>query len=181
MSATQAGGTAQAWGFAPDTRLYLGAGIGGADQNEFKDGNSGAGKVFAGIRYRAIGGEVAYLQTGEAEDSAATAREPDLKSSVRGLSAAAVGYMPVNARTEIMGKLGAAYWDQTNSSEVKLTDVRSESSDNGFSPLLGIGAQYRLFQNMNLRGEWERIFSAGEGAYESDIDMLTLGISMSTL
>ena len=180
-SVVQAGGATEAWGFAPETRLYLGAGLGAADQNDFEDSLSGAGKVYGGIRYRAVGAEVAYMQMGEAESSGAMPRDPNVKSDTHGLSAAAVGYMPVAMRTEIITKIGAAYWGQENSSEVELTGEKSASDDHGLSPLLGIGAQYRLYQNMSLRGEWERIFSTGEGSYKSDIDMLTIGINMSTL
>lgn len=180
-SAIQAGGATEAWGFAPDTSLYLGAGLGAANQSEFEDNRSGAGKVYGGIRYRAVGAEVAYMQMGEAESSGIMPRDPNVKSDVHGLSAAAVGYMPLAARTEVLAKIGAAYWDQDKSSEVELTGVKSKSDDSGLSPLLGLGAQYRLYQNMSVRGEWERIFSTGEGYYESDIDLLTLGINMSTL
>lgn len=180
-SAIQAGGTTEAWGFAPETSLYLGAGIGAADQNQFENSRSNAGKVYGGIRYRLVGAEVAYMQMGEAESSGVMPRDPSVKSDVHGLSAAAVGYMPLAARTEVLAKIGAAYWDQENSSEVELTGVTSESEESGLSPLLGIGAQYKLYQNMSVRGEWERIFSTGEGYYESDIDMLSIGINMSTL
>lgn len=177
----QAGGTAEAWGFSPDTTLYLGAGLGAAQQKSFNDGTSLAGKVFGGIRYRSIGAELGYLQTGTAGNEAAMPRDPDLKSQLVGLSASAMTYLPLNIRTELFGKLGGIYWDQDNTNRVDLTGVTTTSDSTGLSPLLGIGAQYRLYQNMNLRAEWEHIFSTGEDASESDVDVLSLGISMSTL
>ncbi len=180
-SAIQAGGATEAWGFAPETSLYLGTGIGTADQSQFEEGRSSAGKVYAGIRYRSVGAEVAYQKIGEAESSGIMPRDPSVKSDVNGLSASAIAYVPLAARTEIMAKLGATYWDQDNNSEVELTGVQSESDESGLSPLMGLGAQYRLYRNMTLRAEWERIFSTGEGYYESDIDMLSIGFNMSTL
>lgn len=185
-SAIHAGGATEAWGFAPETSLYLGAGLGAANQSQFEDSRSGAGKVYGGIRYRAVGAEAGYLHKNEAEYESFLGRNPAIaKSELNSLYAAAVGYMPLQARTELIGKLGVAYWDQDNA--IATTDFQQNSNehisseDTGFSPLLGIGAQYQLYQNMSVRGEWERIFSAGEGNYESDINLLTLGINMSTL
>lgn len=180
-SAIQAGGTTEAWGFAPGTSLYLGTGLGGSNQGQYDDGLSGAGKVYGGIRYRAVGAEIAYRKIGEAESSGLMPRDPNVQSDMNSLSAAAIAYMPLAARTELLAKLGAAYWEQSTINEVPLTGVKSTSEADGFSPLLGIGAQYQLYQNMSLRGEWEHIFSTGEGNYESDVDMLTIGINMSTL
>ncbi len=180
-SAAQAGGATEAWGFAPETRLYMGGSLGAADLNEFKDGHTHTAKLFTGIRYRAVGAEIAYLRTGEAHSSGNMPRDPVLKSDMNALSAVAMGYLPLSARIELLGKLGATYWQQANSSEVQLTNTRDESDDQGFSPLLGIGAQYRLYRNIELRSEWERIFATGEGMYESNVDLLSLGVSLSTL
>ncbi|MGB0845489.1 MAG: outer membrane beta-barrel protein [Thiolinea sp.] len=181
VTAVHAGGERmQGWGFAPETDFYAGAGIGAANQRAFDEGNSGAGKIFAGVRYRGVGAEVGYLGMGEVEDPGSMPRDPTFKSDARAFSVSAVGYMPVAARTELMGKVGAVYWDKDNTNEVALTGVNDESDDSGLSPMLGVGAQYKLYQNMQLRGEWEHIFSTGEGDYESDIDVLSVGVSVST-
>lgn len=185
-STIQAGGATEAWGFAPETSLYLGAGLGVTSQNQLENNRSSAGKVYGGIRYRAIGAEVAYLQNQDSDFAGSIGRNAaNMTSQTSGLSAAIMGYMPTNVRTEIIGKLGAVYWNQNNdSSTVDFqadSNERAVTEDSGLSPLLGIGAQYKLYQNMSVRGEWERIFSTGEGYYESDIDMLSLGINMSTL
>lgn len=180
----QAGGTAEAWGFSPDTTLYLGTGLGAANYSNFSDG-SGGGKVYGGIRYRAIGAELGYVQTGMAEKIGESMRDQNLertyKTEMSGLSAAAVGYMPVNVRTDFFGKLGGIYWNQSGSSRSVPANTSAQSESTGLSPILGIGAEYKFYQNMGVRGEWEHIFSTGENEYESDVDLITLGITMSTL
>ncbi|MEZ5477208.1 MAG: outer membrane beta-barrel protein [Thiolinea sp.] len=164
LSSAHAGGEyLQGWGFANDTRFYAGGSLGAANQNDFDDGSSSAGKLFGGVRYRQIGAEVGYAKLGEVETVSTSGRlDSNLKSDTGGLYAAAVGYMPVYYRTELIGKLGAMYWDQENSEQTDLIDEQGSSSDSGLSPLLGIGAQYQLSQNLHLRGEWEHVFAAGE-------------------
>ena len=181
ISPVNAGGERmQGWGFAPATNFYGGGSLGVINQGGFDDGSAGTGKLFAGVRYRSVGAEVGYLKGGEAETKGDMPRDSNFRSDLEGFSAAAVGFMPITQRTELLGKVGAVYWDKDNTDEVALTSVKRESGDSGLSPLIGVGAQYKLYQNMQLRGEWEHIFATGEDNYESDADLLTVGVSMST-
>ena len=48
--------------------------------------------------------------------------------------------------------------------------------------MLGGGAQYRLNDNLHLRGEWEHMFNVGsDSAYETDADLYSVGLMYSTL
>lgn len=184
MSPSFAGGDyMQGWGFLPESNVYLGGSVGAANQSDFDDGTSAAGKVFGGVRYRYIGAELGYTKLGEVEGTfvpEGARLEETVKSDTGGLYAAAMGYLPVYTGTDIFGKLGAMYWDNKNETETEMVNISDESDDSGISPMAGIGAQYQLTPNLFLRGEWEHIFGTGDDKYETDVDLLSLGMSLST-
>ncbi len=178
----QAGGDyLQGWGVAPQTRFYLGGSLGAANQGNYNDGNSTAGKLYGGMRYgRYLGAELGYTKLGGVEDELDDRLETLFESDTSGVYAAAMGYLPVYYRTELFGKAGVMRWDTDSTSTERLIDETKASSASGSSGLLGIGAQYQLNHNMHMRGEWERIFNAGEENRETDIDMLSVGVTLST-
>jgi len=180
--AAQAGGDyLQGWGVSPQTRFYAGGSLGVADQGEYEDGNSTAGKLFGGIRYgRYLGAELGYTKLGGVESTLGDRLETLLESETSGLYAAAMGYIPVAHRTELMGKVGVMGWDTDLSRTEQLINTKAEYDDSGTSPLVGIGAQYHMTPNMAVRGEWERVFDAGNDDHETDVDLLTLGLTLST-
>ena len=183
----EAGGSYQKqnWGIAPPTHFYGGASLGLANQGEFEEGTTAAGKLYGGVKLnRLFGAEFGYMKLGEVESTSLDGRlSTHLKSDTSALYAAGLGYLPVAPNLELMGKLGAISWSQDSSKEIPLIEERSSQSETGISPLLGVGAQYRVGQNMHLRGEWERAFSAGasDTEFETDVDLFTLGVTFSTL
>lgn len=186
----QAGGDyLQGWGVAPQTRFYAGGSLGAANQGDYDDGSSTAGKLYGGVRYgRYLGAELGYTALGEAETKIQINDErvmPSLKSDTGGIYAAIMGYLPVAHRTEIFGKAGVMKWD----SDYKIDYSQSDNDDNyedsaeddsGTSPLIGLGAQYHMNPNMFFRGEWERVMGTGDDVKETDIDILSVGITLST-
>ena len=182
MPPAHAGGDyLQGWGMAPQTSAYVGGSIGAANLSDFEDGTAGAGKLFAGVRHRSIGAELGYTKFGQVEGEGKQGRlDALLDSEIDGIYAAAMGYVPVYANTELFGKAGVMYWDSENRQSVPQIDEHSTSDDSGLSPLLGVGAQYQLNQNMHVRGEWEHVFATGSDQRETDADMLSIGVSLST-
>lgn len=183
----EAGGSYQKqnWGIAQPTHFYGGASLGLANQGEFEEGMTAAGKLYGGVKLNEMfGAELGYMKLGEVESNSLEGRlATHLKSDTSALYAAGVGYMPIAPNLELMGKLGVISWSQDSSKEVTLIEERSSQSETGISPLLGVGAQYRVGQNIHLRGEWERAFSAGaaDTEFETDADLFSLGVSFSTL
>lgn len=183
-SALSAGGNyEQGWGVRPGN-FYLGASAGMANQSDYDDGTTTAGKIFGGVRVtNMLGAEVGYAKLGESENTGTDGRlASNIKSDTSALYAAGVAYLPLAPRVELMGKAGVLWWEQDNNKNVALIDEQTQSNDSGVSPLLGAGVQYRLNQNLHIRGEWEHAFGTGEaGDSETDVDMLTVGVSLSTL
>lgn len=185
--AAQAGGDyLQGWGVAPQTRFYVGGSLGVANQDGYEEGNTTAGKLLGGVRYgRHLGAEVGYAMLGEVEKKGEGRVAPMMKSDTDGLYAAVMGYMPVAHRTEVFGKAGVMRWDSDYSNDYNKADNDngyddSASNDSGTSPLIGIGAQYHMNPNMFVRGEWERVMGTGNDDNESDVDLLTVGVTLST-
>ncbi len=183
----QAGGDyLQGWGVAPQARFYAGGSLGAANQDNFEEGNSVVGKLMGGIRYgRYLGAEVGYTALGEVEKKGEGRVAPTITSDTDGMYAAVMGYVPVAHRTELFGKAGAMRWNSEYSSKYSKNDHNdgyhdSSSDDSGTSPLIGIGAQYHMNPHMFLRGEWERVMGTGNDDNESDVDLLTVGVTVST-
>lgn len=188
-SSVEAGGNYQKqnWGVSPQAHLYGGANLGLSNQGAFDDGLTVGGKIYGGMKLnRFLGAELGYMRIGEAEgeskDVPGGRLKADLTSDMDAIYAAAVGYLPVAPHMDLIGKAGVARWSQDNSKDVKDIAEKSSSSDEGISPLIGVGAQYRVGPNMHIRGEWEHTFGAGteDTDFETGVDLMSVGVTFST-
>ena len=178
--------------FATGPKLYAGGSLGAARQgdtcndpffNGKCDNRETTWKAFGGVRLNPMfGGEVTYHSLGGSQLNGTTgAGNPaSLDNQATGISVTGVGYVPVMPNTEAFGKAGALFWErETTQNSV---GVSQQSTDNGTSPLIGGGVQYRLNDNVHIRGEWEHSFNVGaDSAYETDVDVYSVGMSYSTL
>lgn len=177
--------------FMNGTKLYAGGSIGQGQQGDtcndpfFSgscDNKDGAWKVFGGARFNPMfGAEVAYNKLGKTQkNGTSSGQSASMANSLSGISATGVGYLPIAPNIETFGKAGALFWNRetTQTTGTKTMDSKAD----GISPMVGIGAQYRLNENVYLRGEWEHMFNVGsDSAYETDTDMYSIGMSYSTL
>ncbi|HPE61758.1 MAG: outer membrane beta-barrel protein [Thiothrix sp.] len=185
------GGILYNMGLPQESHLYAGGSLGLASHGDYDDGTTGAGKLYAGLRANYLAGvEAGYMNLGDTETAGfddgpngepGQGRNPArITSSTSGLYAAGIAYLPLVQNAELMGKLGAMYWDRDSDKRVERTGEYHQDSSSGLSPLLGVGAQYQLGQNLHIRGEWEHVFGAGQDDYESSVDLLSLGVTLST-
>lgn len=185
MPANAGGEFAQGWGLTSfHTTIYGGAGVGSASQSNYDEGTAAAGKVYGGVRVHRYGGvELGYSKFGEVTKNGKDGRlATTTTSDAGGVYGAGVVYVPVVPRLELLGKAGAMGWSQDNTSTIELTKVTEQNSDSGVSPLVGVGAQYQLNNNMYLRGEWERAMNVGKDSnFQTDVDMVNMGLHFSTL
>ncbi len=133
-----------------------------------------------------LGVELGHMDLGENTANGTAGRsgiyDSTLKSELSANYLSGVAYVPVAPRTELLGKVGAAYWKQNGSKTVaEDTELNTASSNSGVSVLLGGGAQVNINPNLAVRGEYERILgTAADTAYESDADLLSIGAVFST-
>lgn len=183
-TSVEAGGSYQKqnWGVSPQAHLYGGASLSLSNQNAFDEATVG-GKIYGGMKFnRILGAELGYMHLGEGSTTYKRRTDFDLTSDMSAIYAAGVGYLPVAPHMELIGKAGLARWSQESTKYDHDIVEKTTASDSGFSPLVGIGAQYRVGSNMHLRGEWEHTFGAGteDTDLETDIDLLSVGFTFST-
>jgi opacity protein-like surface antigen len=181
------------FGFNNGVKLYAGGSLGYANQDSrcdeiFFEGSCENGsvswKLYGGARFNPMfGTELAYMHQGEAAmNGAAGKQEVSGKNEISGYQLTGVGYLPIGSipNLELMGKAGVMFWNRE--SETVIDGDKKTSSDDGIAPVLGVGAQYQLNQNIYLRSEWEHTFNTGaDSQYETDTDNYSVGFSYSTL
>lgn len=93
------------------------------------------------------------------------------------LFGAAVGKIPVGAKTTLFGKLGLARSDIDISATdgiIKVSD--SETSNDLF---YGVGAEFAVGQKVKIRVEYELFTDVGPSDSDSDIDIFSVGFTRS--
>lgn len=142
--------------------------------------------VFPASSLPTMGVEVGHMQldknTAQGTAGRAGIYDSVLNSELSASYLAGVGYVPVAPRTELLGKVGAAFWKQNGSKTVaEDPSLDTTSTNSGVSVLLGAGAQVELNPNFSLRGEYERVLStAADTSYEADASLLSIGAVLST-
>lgn len=171
---------------------YFGAAVGqsyahSVEHNAYatwnQDDTNTAWKLYGGYRYNAyLGVEAAYTDLGKGSFSYA---DPGLTGSGRlsshAFSLAATGRLPLGNAFALTGKLGVA--SLTN----KTSDTWNSGSFSGSRsttvPLVGIGAEYAVTRNINLRAEYEaygksEYASAASAHPKLRLDSFTVGVGV---
>lgn len=153
---------------------YAGLGFG---QSKYRDVNATSAnvrtegwKVYAGYQFnKYLGIEGGYANLNDMTAITGTRRtEIDTDAWAMG----AVLSYPVTEKLAVMGKVGAAYM---------LSDIKTKNGaaltvttgDDGFEPNYGVGVKYAVFDNLDVRAEWERF-----DRDNSDIDLISAGVAM---
>ncbi len=181
------------FGFSNGLKLYAGGSLVYSTQDSscetpfFKgscEDDSVNGKVFGGVRFNPMfGAELAYVSQNEAEmEGVAGNQKVSGNNKISGYQATGVGYLPLQTipNLELMGKAGVMFWERET--QTVADGAKKTSSDDGVTPMFGLGAQYQLNQNIYLRSEWEHIINTGSDSdHETDVDNYSVGLSYSTL
>ncbi|MBF0588572.1 MAG: outer membrane beta-barrel protein [Magnetococcales bacterium] len=154
-----------------DSRM-ANAGIAGSAAHDTDDVGF---KAFAGYRAERYWGffdrqavEVAYVDLGQlnanVKITSPVAVSTQLTNEIRGVSLTWNGGRTLSPQMMVFAKAGAYYWEQKSSFAVSGTSgsVNLTGTDEGFSPILGIGAEYFMTPDMGLRGEWEYFSEVGD-------------------
>jgi len=94
------------------------------------------------------------------------------QSEVSGISANAVAKLAINDQIELFGKGGVFKWKSKN----------TVGNRNSLDLMFGAGANYKLNENLAIRGEWERMTDIESSSTEmSDIDVISAGFTYKTM
>jgi opacity protein-like surface antigen len=123
-------------------------------------------KAFAGYNINeTFSAEVAYTSIGDLHKAGEF-------SDISALSVSALANFNINDQLGVFGKAGLSHWESEN----------SDSKKKGTGLSYGLGAKVSLSESMKLRAEWEHLSSVSTSHKEkSDIDMMSIGIELSTL
>ena len=174
-------------------KIYAGAGVGYTGQDNacntpFFEGSCDESamshKIFTGARFnQLLGAELTYVDHGEAAmDGKVGMQEVASKNRISGYQLTGVGYLPLAPAAmpnlDVIGKAGFLFWERETDIEI---NAANQSSDDGVSTMIGLGAQYQFHPNMLMRGEWEHTFGSGaNSSFETDIDNYSMSLMYST-
>jgi opacity protein-like surface antigen len=161
---------------APSTHdLYIGGGYGASMMDGCEDidcanptaphdnitAHDPGYKFMLGYRlHRFFGLEATYYDLGQGVDDD---NIPDTYD-VFGASMAGLVFLPIDERTKLFVK-GGGFWGEITENE---GDRHSDSnSDHGWSPLLGAGGEFQIFENFSIRGEVEWIPHVAEAGVQA--------------
>lgn len=153
---------------------YGGVGIGQSDYRDYSatsvSPRSEAWKTYAGYqfnKYLALEGGYVNLN-----DMTAFTGSTRTNIATDGWTLGAVVSYPITDKLAVTGKIGGAYLlaDVKQKTGAGLT-VRS--GDDGYDPNYGVGIRYALFDNVDLRAEWERFDRSN-----MNIDLLSAGMAV---
>lgn len=134
-------------------------------------------KVYAGYqfnKYFALEGGFANLNdfTARTSITAPSAGTLYTDAETKAWTLAVVGSFPVTEKISLMGKVGAAYL--LSNARAKASGIGGVAAgsweEDGFDPYYGVGISYAVFDNLDLRAEWERFDTDGP-----NIDLVTAG------
>lgn len=158
---------------AGETGWYIGGGFGHSDDKGLDDTDD-AFKFHGGYRFnKHFAVEGAFIDLGEFTPG-------DLRKD--GLAIGVVGMLPLGKRAELLGKVGAFFW------EVRVPGVDVDCDDffggtfciitdervlaDGTDPAFGVGVQYHFNDHWDGRIERERFTEVGD----DDVDVTSLTV-----
>lgn len=154
--------------------FYGGLGIG---QSNYRDVDQDSAntrsegwKVYAGYQFnKYLGVEGGYVNL---NDMTGTQGTVTTNIATQAWALSAVLSYPVTDKVSVMGKLGAAYMlADVDSKDGAALTVRTEEDD--YEPVYGLGVSYKLFDNMDLRAEWDRYDRS-----DMNIDLVSAGFAV---
>lgn len=183
--------------------VYLGGSIGMAQATDFGGGainralerqglnvrtadvdeTSTGWKVFAGYQFNPnLAVEGGYTSLGKFDFHGQVIADPgavQARFEAAAWHAAVLGIVPTPVGPQLFCKIGVDYWQTKLAATGTFSGAGAHTAEsNGISPLVGLGATYRVSPSWTVRVEAERYFSIGStsGSGRTDIDFWSLGI-----
>ncbi len=153
-------------------RVYFGGAFGRSEAESYCTVTKGcenkdsSWKVFTGYNIsETFSAEAAYTSIGDLHKKGTS-------SDISALSVSGVANLNVNDQLGVFAKAGFSRWESKN----------TDSDKSGTGLTYGLGAKVSLSESMKLRAEWERLPSINtSNTEESDMDMMSIGVELSTL
>ena len=126
--------------------------------------------------------EAGYIDFGKAKYQASyTGGSAQGSLKAGGLDMAVLGSLPVNDSFSVFGKVGVVDAKVESSLTASAPATLASGSDSVYSikPLLGVGAIYKLSQNVDLRGDYDYVGGLGKSSTTGQMDasMFSVGVA----
>jgi len=164
-----------------DRGWYAGADVGGSVYADACDGagdSDTAGHVYVGYQFNDhLAVEGGYHDLGAIDSMVGNCSSPaPVDPSADGLSVSVLGRVPVSEKVSVIGRAGAMFWNM----DVDASGNTPAVSDDGVSPLAGVGVGVAVTERIEGRVEYDRFFDVGEQETtgQTDIDTLTAGVAV---
>ncbi len=158
-----------------------GAGATGLSSSDSGSGNQWRLQLGYGINSN-FAVEAGYIDFGKAKYSAAYAggtATGDLKAG--GLDLVALGILPLSDKFSVFAKAGAVAVRAKSSllASGAASAATGNATANEVRPLIGLGASYRIADNIDLRGEFDHVNGLGKSNKTGSMDsnMFSLGVA----
>ncbi len=143
---------------------YIGGSFGQSDFNVTGYDTSTAYKVYGGTRSTNFGVEAAYHNVGKFITQSIIG---EASFNVTGFELSGVGYLPLNDKFELFGKVGAFSWEN----KLNIKSMNFIAKDSGTEITYGLGAQYKVMPTLSLRAEYQKFVNVSV----TDISTISLG------
>ena len=108
-------------------------------------------KLNAGYRFNdVLAAELSYGKVGGVDETYPNSQSSE--SLFYAFSASTLFYLPLNPRIRPFGRLGLSLWHEDGDESAGVTP---RTEDSGVGMVMGLGLDYRLTPNFDVRGEWE--------------------------
>lgn len=157
------------------------AGATGLSSSDSGSGNQWRLQLGYGIN-RNLAIEAGYIDFGKAKYSASYAggtATGDLKAG--GLDLVALGILPLTDKFSIFGKAGAVALKAKSSltADASAVTATGKATANEVRPLIGLGASYKIANNVDLRTEFDHVNGIGKSNKTGTMDsnMISMGVA----
>lgn len=145
---------------------------------------------FGGYRFRPwLALEGGYMTLGSVErrdqsigtvDEETQTWNQNIETRIKGMTVSALGILPISYRFELYARAGALF--ATNQDSLFITDGtgsgKANDSNSSVNMLAGLGAAFTFLEIYSARLEYQRAFDVGSDLSKGDVDVLSLGISV---
>ena len=147
-------------------------------------GSSNKWRLQGGYRFNPnLAVEAGYIDFGKAKYQAAYGMGSSAQGSLKagGVDVAALLSLPLNDSFSVFGKVGmvAAKVKSNLVAGAPAAAASGKESENVVRPLLGVGALYKLTDNVDLRADYDRVSGLGKSSKTGkfDANMFSLGVA----
>lgn len=151
---------------AQEGRWYIGGAVGQSDLDQNGFDEETGWRLYGGYKFVPfVAAEVGYTYLGDFNSNRSNG-----SVEIDGMETSIIGMLPLMDNFALLGKIGAYWWDSTIDGT-----LLSLNEDDDVDLTYGIGAEFRVYNQMGIRASWDRYNEVAD----SDVDLISIGVNFS--